>query len=238
MDNLERYKRNIDLKELGVEGQNKLLGAKVLVAGAGGLGSSVISNLACLGVGMLGIVDFDRLEQSNFNRQYIYKSDELGKEKVFLAKKWVESYNPDIKVRAYNLKLDETNYKEILNDYDIVIDCFDSFESKFLLNKACVRAEKILIHGGVQEFMGQVMTVIPHKSACLACVFDEYEPNLPPKGILSPIINVIGSIQALEAVKIILGKENLLTNTILSYDCMEHKLKKLIIQQNADCSTC
>jgi len=146
---MQRYDRNILIEKIGKDGQKKLLDSKVLIAGAGGLGATVIANLAALGVGTLGIVDNDVIELSNLNRQYIHKTKDVGMSKVESAKKWIEELNSDIKVNAYQLRINEENHKSVTKDYDLIIDCFDSYKSKFLLNKIAVKSAKTVIHCGV-----------------------------------------------------------------------------------------
>lgn len=236
---MQRYSRNIIIENIGIEGQNKLLDAKVLVSGVGGLGSSVIASIASMGIGTIGLLDHDNVEISNLNRQHIHSYNNIGKEKVFSAKEWINSYNPDIKVDTYKIKFDETNYNDILENYDIVVDCFDSFRSKFVLNKACFSRNKILIHGGVTEFYGQVMTIIPNKSACLSCLFGNFDlKHTPLQGVIAPAVGIIGSIQAMEILKVILKKDNILINCFLSYDGINQKFRKINIDRNKDCSVC
>ncbi|EKE04101.1 MAG: UBA/ThiF-type NAD/FAD binding protein [uncultured bacterium] len=237
-DNLKRYNRNILIKAIDIDGQLKLLNSKVLICGAGGLGSTVISSLTSVGIGTIGIVDNDSIEISNLNRQFIHSFEKIGEAKVNSAKDWIGQYNPDINVKTYHVRLNLDNCDEILKEYDVIVDCFDSFESKFTLNKACVRNKKILVHGGVTEFSGQVMTILPGKTACLNCLFPEFEKNSETKGVLSPAVSTIGSIQAMEVVKILLNFKKLLVNGFLSYDGMEHSLRKITIKQNKNCPVC
>lgn len=239
MFNKERYNRNILLKEIGEGGQKNLLDSKVLIAGAGGLGSTVIANLASLGVGNLGIIDNDKLELSNLNRQYIHKFDNIGKNKVDSAKDWINKFNPDINVEIYQTRLDESNYKDIISGYDLIIDCFDSYKSKFLLNKITIENNKNLIHGGVTEFYGQVMVIMPNKTACLSCLIPEINPEAYViKGVISPAVSTIASIQSMEAVKILLGIGTPLINQLLTYDGLKMEFKKINIQKNPNCSLC
>jgi molybdopterin/thiamine biosynthesis adenylyltransferase len=238
-DYLDRYSRNILVDQVGKEGQLKLLNSKVLVAGAGGLGSTVIVNLASIGIGNIGIIDNDNLELSNLNRQYIHKLENIGKSKVDSAKNWIQKYNPDINVNTYAIRLDENNSEEIISSYDIVLDCFDSYKSKFLLNKACIKQNKTFIHGGVTEFFGQVMTIIPGKSACLSCLFPDYDINAYViKGVISPAVSTIASIQSMEAVKIILGAGIPLTNQLLTFDGLKQEFKKITVNKNEKCPLC
>lgn len=236
----ERYNRNILIEQVGEEGQKKLSRAKILVCGAGGLGSTVLANLASVGIGTIGhvgIVDNDVLELSNLNRQYIHKFGNLGKVKVESAKQWINEFNPEINVKTYQMKLDENNYEDIVKDYDFIIDCFDSFKSKFLLNKIAVKKGKTLIHGGVTEFFGQVTVIVPGKTACLNCILPE-ETGYVIKGVLSPAVTTIASIEAMEAVKVILNIGENLENKLLSYDGLKMQFKTINIAKNPNCSLC
>jgi molybdopterin/thiamine biosynthesis adenylyltransferase len=232
----ERYNRNIIIEKIGKEGQKKIVQSKILVCGAGGLGSTVLVNLASLGVGTIGIVDDDTVELSNLNRQYIHKLDNLGKIKVESAKQWINDFNPDICVNTYPVKLNENNYN-MIKDYDLIIDCFDSFESKFLLNKIAVNSNKTLIHGGITEFFGQVSVIVPQKTACLNCILPKKD-SYKIKGVLSPAVSTIASIQAMEAVKVILNIGERLENRLLSYDGLNMEFKTINLSKNPDCSLC
>lgn len=236
---MERYNRNISIKEIGESGQKKLLNAKILIAGAGGLGSSVISGLASVGLGNIGIIDYDCVELSDLNRQFIYTPENIGQKKTEFAKKWIKEHNPDINVEIFDLKLDKNNGQEIISRYDIVIDCFDSYESKFLLNELCIKNNKIFIHGGVAEFCGQVMTVIPGKSACLNCILTEPDGEAYVlHGIISPTVSMIASIQSAEAVKAVLCTGKLLTNRLLTYDSLNMNFRTINIAENKNCPLC
>lgn len=257
-ENLQRYNRNILVPEVGEKGQKKLSQAKVLVCGAGGLGSTVIANLASVGVGTIGVVDNDVVELSNLNRQYIHKFENIGAVKVESAKKWIREFNPETVVNTYSIRLDENNYHEIVKDYDFLIDCFDSFKSKFLLNKIAVQTGKTLIHGGVTEFYGQATVIVPQKTACLNCILSEPDANIV-KGVLSPAVTTIASIEAMEAVKLILNVgENLenkqgrvgslthqhktpfetLENKLLSYNGLTMQFKTINLAKNPNCTLC
>ena len=194
----ERYNRNILVPEIGEEGQKKFFGTKVLVCGAGGLGSTVILNLASLGIGQIGIVDNDILELSNLNRQYIHDLSFLKRPKVESAKTRVQNYNRDIRVETFKTRLNERNYKEIVERYDIIADCFDTFESKFLLNDISLETGKPLVHAGVSEFKGQIMTILPKKTACLRCVMGDDSETSETKGVVSPAVSAVASIQSME----------------------------------------
>ena len=236
---LERYNRNILIKEIDEDGQKKLLNAKVLIAGAGGLGSTLIANLAAVGVGNIGIVDNDVLELSNLNRQYIHKFDNIGKVKVESAKEWIQNFNPDINVQIYQTRLDEENYKNIVQDYDFIVDGFDSYKSKFLLNKIAIESNKTLIHGGVSEFYGQVTTIVPRKTACLACIIPDYDVNsYTIKGVISPAVTTIASIESLEVVKQILNIGETLENKLLTYNGLTMDFRKINLSKNSNCRLC
>jgi adenylyltransferase/sulfurtransferase len=236
---MERYIRNTIIPEIGENGQAKIRSARVLICGAGGLGSTVIANMSAIGAGTIGIVDNDVLELSNLNRQYIHKYENLGKIKVNSAKDWINSFNPEITVNTYPLRLDNTNYTDIVKDYDFIIDCFDSFKSKFLLNDIAVAAGKILIHGGVTEFGGQVMTIFPGKTACLRCILPDADENLQVlKGVVSPAVTTIASIESMEALKLILGIGEPLTNRLLCYNGLDMTFKKLSAKKNEHCPLC
>lgn len=234
---LERYNRNMLIPQISEEGQKKLNKAKILVCGAGGLGSTVLANIASVGIGTIGIVDNDVLELSNLNRQYIHKFDSLGKVKVESAKKWINEFNPEIKVDTYQVRLDENNFQDIIKDYDFIMDCFDSFKSKFLLNKIAVQTGKTLIHGGVTEFYGQVSVIVPGKTACLKCILPE-EDAYVIKGVISPAVTTIASIESLETVKHILNIGESLQNRLLSYNGLTMEFKTINIAQNPSCVLC
>lgn len=239
MPNLERYNRNILIKEIDEAGQKKLLSSKVLVLGAGGLGSTVIANLAAIGIGNIGIVDNDKLELSNLNRQYIHKFENIGKIKVDSAKEWLQQFNPDINVETHTLRLDDNNYKNIVKDYDLIIDCFDSYKSKFLLNKIAIESEKTLIHGGVTEFYGQATTIKPGKTACLACIIPDFDVNAYViKGVISPAVTTIASIESMEAIKVILDLGETLENKLLTYNGLTMDFRKINLKINSNCLLC
>ncbi|HAP79688.1 MAG TPA: adenylyltransferase, partial [Ruminococcus sp.] len=176
-EQLERYARHIVIKEVGQEGQQKLLDSKVLVIGAGGLGSPALMYLSASGVGNIGIVDSDCVDLSNLQRQIIHHDSDIGTPKVISAKNTINAMNPDIKVRTYYMKADESNIMDLIKDYDYILDCTDNFNSKFMINDACVMSGKPFTHAGILRFEGQLMSYIPEKnSPCYRCVFG----NPPP----------------------------------------------------------
>lgn len=234
----QRYNRNILIEQIGQEGQKKLAAAKVLVCGAGGLGSTVLANLASVGIGTIGVVDNDVLELSNLNRQYIHKFANIGKVKVESAANWINEFNPEINVKTYQTRLDDQNYLEILKDYDLIMDCFDSFKSKFLLNRIAVQTGKTLVHGGVTEFFGQVTVIVPGITACLNCILPEEGGKYIVKGVLSPAVTTIASIEAMEGVKQILSLGNRLENRLLCYDGLNMQFKTINLTKNPNCTLC
>ena len=234
-----RYKRNLEQNGITQEAQEKLLNARVLIMGAGGLGSGVIMNLAALGVGQIKIIDGDIVEESNFNRQIIHKYKNIGRAKVISAKDWVQEYNPDIKVELDKIKINELNYFNIIQGYDIIVDCFDSYEAKYMLNEIALRHKKVLIHGATQGFYGQVTTIIPDKTGCLECVIQKPK-NLKeiPLASLSPVVNTISALQAQEVLKVISEIGTPLLNKLLVFDGTTTEFKTLNYSKNTACAAC
>lgn len=236
---MNRYSRNISLNEIGLDGQEKLLASSVLVCGCGGLGSTVIANLTSLGVGLIGIVDYDKVDITNLNRQFLHKYSYIGKDKTSSVVDWVKGYNPEINVVPYNIKLSPKNYEEVVQDYDIIVDCFDSFKSKFLLNEIAVKMNRTLVHGGVSGFFGQVTTIIPGKTPCLRCILPDADVNIKiPEGIASPAVSLIGSIQSMEVLKLITGAGSALEGSLLTCNMLENSFKTLKISRNSNCPLC
>ncbi len=242
-EKIERYSRQILLPEVGGKGQEKLLAAKVLVIGAGGLGSPVASYLAGAGVGTLGIVDSDSVELSNLHRQMIYSSDDIGKKKAVAAQARLERVNPDIKVVPYVLRLTAENIMEVIKEYDIVADGSDNFPTRYLVNDACVLAKKTLVFGAFFRYEGQAMVVKPGEGPCLRCLFPEPPPpGLVPScqeaGVLGALAGVIGLIQATETLKLILGIGEPLIRKFILFDALEMNLTKLNVRRDENCPVC
>ena len=240
---IERYSRHIILKEVGGKGQQKLLDSKVLIIGAGGLGAPIALYLAAAGVGTIGIADADDVDLSNLQRQVIHFTLDIGKPKVISAKEKIEAINPDVQVRTYQEWINAANIMEIIKEYDFVVDGTDNFAAKFLINDACVLAGKPYSHGGILQFVGQTITVLPGQSTCYRCIF----PTPPPKdaiptcsqaGVIGVLPGVIGSIQATEAIKFLLGKGELLAGRILMYDALEMKFRDVEVNRNPKCPVC
>lgn len=240
---LERYSRNIILQEIGVEGQQKIMNGSVLVIGVGGLGSPALLYLAAAGVGRIGIVDFDKVDLSNLQRQVIHFTDDVGKDKVISAKEKLNRLNPYVKVEVYNELLTSDNIRRIIREYDFVIDGTDNFRSKFLINDACFFENKPFSHGGILRFIGQTMTIIPGKTACYRCVFNSPPPkNAVPTcsqaGIIGSIAGILGTIQATEALKYITNTGELLLNTLLVFDTKDMNFRKIKLTKNPRCRIC
>ncbi|MDR3437436.1 HesA/MoeB/ThiF family protein [Telmatospirillum sp.] len=242
-DRLTRYSRNILLKDVGVKGQQKLFNAKVLIVGAGGLGSPIALYLAAAGVGTIGIADADTVDLSNLQRQIIHFTPDVGQPKVDSAARKMQSLNPDITVRPYKEYLVADNIRNIIRDYDFVIDGTDSFAAKFLINDACVLDRIPFSHGGILRFQGQTMTVLPGETACYRCVFaapppKDAVPTCSQAGILGAVAGMLGTIQAAETLKFITGAGTLLTNTLLTFDAKEMNFRKVPVHRNRRCAVC
>lgn len=243
-EQLERYSRHIILKEVGAKGQKKLLNAKVLIIGAGGLGAPAAMYLVAAGVGTIGIADADEVDLSNLQRQIIHSTEDVGKAKVRSAKETMNQLNPDVTVNTYRTFVTSENIQELIKDYDFIIDGTDNFPAKFLINDACVMAGKPFSHAGIIRFQGQLMTYVPGEGPCYRCVFR----NPPPKdavptckqaGVIGAMGGVIGSLQAMEAIKYILGVGELLTGYLLTYDALKMEFRKVKLPKHVpDCPVC
>lgn len=243
-EQLERYSRHIILKEIGAKGQKKLLNAKVLIIGAGGLGAPAAMYLAAAGVGTIGIADADEVDLSNLQRQIIHATKDVGKPKVISAKETMNEMNPDVTVNTYHTFVTSENIRELIRDYDFIIDGTDNFPAKFLINDACVMEKKPFSHAGIIRFKGQLMTYVPGEGPCYRCVFK----NPPPKdavptckqaGVVGAMGGVIGSLQAMEAIKFIVGQGELLTGNLLTYDALKMDFRKIKLPHNTDnCPVC
>ena len=244
-EQLERYSRHIILNEIGGKGQKKLLQSKVLIIGAGGLGSPIALYLAAAGVGTIGIVDADVVDLSNLQRQIIHGMADLGHPKVDSAKASINAINPDVKVITYHEFINSKNIVDIIKDqdYDFIIDGTDNFPVKFLINDACVMLKKPFSHAGIIRFRGQTMTYVPGQGPCYRCVFETPPPkgavpSCKEAGVLGAMAGVIGCIQATEAVKYLLGVGDLLTGYLLTYDALKMEFRKIKISHNHKCPVC
>ena len=241
----EKYSRQIMMNEIGEAGQAKLKNASVLVVGCGGLGAPVLYYLTAMGIGQIGLCDGDTVALSNFNRQILFTMKDIGKPKARTAAKRIKTLNPDLKTKIYDYNINENNAKKIIPKYDIIIDCLDNFKTRFILNDICITIKIPLIHAGVGEFYGQLMTIIPGKSPCLRCLFpngvstknnDATKTSNTDKqtGIIGTTPGVIGAMQATEAMKFILGLP--ITDTgIITYDALELSTKKIDLKRSEKC---
>lgn len=217
----KRYVRHFSLREIGLQGQKKLLSSRVLVVGAGGLGSPAIMYLASAGVGTIGIVDYDDVDMSNLQRQIIHRTENIGMKKTQSARITAESISPDTKIVLHEYRLTPDNIMETIAGYDFILDCTDRFEIKFLINDACVIAQKPYSHAGAIRFEGQAMTYIPGKGPCLRCLMGDVPHDAVTcreAGVVGAAVGVLGSIQALEAIKYLTGNGGLLCGKIFSFD--------------------
>ena len=240
----ERYSRHIKLKEFGVEGQKKLLSSKVLVIGTGGLGSPALMYLAAAGIGTIGIADDDVVDYSNLQRQVIHYTSDVGIPKTESARRKINELNPDVKVIVHNTFITKDNIMDLIKDYDFILYCTDNFESKFLINDACVLAKKPYSHGAVVRFQGQAMTYVPGKGPCYRCVFTKPPvegavKNSKQIGVFCPLPGIIGNIQVLECVKYLLGIGKLLTGHLLTIEALNMEVKNMRLPpRNCDCAVC
>jgi molybdopterin/thiamine biosynthesis adenylyltransferase/rhodanese-related sulfurtransferase len=238
-----RYQRHLLLPEVGEEGQQKLLDAKVLLLGAGGLGSPAALYLAAAGVGTIGIIDMDVVDESNLQRQILHNMDRIGDRKVDSAKKTLTALNPDVDVVAHDTRLDASNVIELLSQYDLVVDGADNFPSRYLLNDASLKTGTPVVHGSIFRFEGQVTLFTPHDGPCYRCFLPEPPPpELAPScseaGVLGVLPGIVGSIQALEAIKLILGLGDSLSGRLLAYDSLEQSFRTFKIQRDPNCPAC
>ena len=239
---IERYSRQIILKKIGVIGQKKLLKSSVLIVGAGGLGSPIAIYLTSLGIGKIGIIDKDNVEISNLHRQIIFTNSDIKKNKSVTAVKKLKKINPDVKFKSFNKKLTTKNINKIAKNFDVVVDGSDNFRTRFLINDYCLKNKKILVSGAISKFDGQIYTFnfSKNKSPCLRCLI----PNMPSnpdidncefEGILGTLGGIVGSIQANEVLKEILGIGNTLCGHILIIDGLKLSFRKVKLHKRSDC---
>lgn len=239
-----RYSRQIILPEVQGEGQEKLFRSKVLLVGLGGLGSPQALYLAASGVGTLGLLDADRVDLTNLQRQVIHSTNDLGALKVVSAQKRVEALNPDVKVRTHPERLTSRNAMEILSQYDVIVDCTDNFPARYLMNDACVLLGKPLVHGAIYRFEGQATVFHPAREGpCYRCLFPvPPDPGLVPScaesGVMGVLPGLVGSIQATEVTKLILGVGRPLTGRLLFCDLLSTQFQELVIRKDPDCPVC
>ena len=239
---IERYSRQIVLKDIGVLGQRKILSSKVLIVGAGGLGSPVAEFLSRAGIGSLGIIDNDKVSLSNLHRQSLYNTSDIGKFKVKIAKDKIKKINPNTKVTIYKIRLNNYNFKKIINNYDYIVDGSDNFTTKFLLNDFCLKFKKVLVTGAISKFDGHIFTFNfkDKKIPCLRCFFQESNIsdgllNCETEGILGTVAGIVGTIQANEVLKKILNIGIGLDGYIFILDLLHLNFRKVKLKKRKNC---
>src|SRR5215468_8477401 len=242
-DQMARYSRHLRIPEVGERGQLKLLKSKVLLVGAGGLGSPAGVYLAASGVGTIGLVDYDIVDESNLQRQILHWTSSVGVPKVDSARRTLFEVNPDVKVRTYNLRLDASNILEIFKDYDVIISGSDNFSTAYLVNDAAVLLKKPVVYGSIFRFDGQASTFIPYEGPCFRCLYatatpPDLAPSCDEAGVLGVLPGVVGLIQATEAVKLLLKIGEPLVGRLLVYDALSMTFKTLKVRRRLDCATC
>jgi molybdopterin/thiamine biosynthesis adenylyltransferase/rhodanese-related sulfurtransferase len=238
-----RYSRHILLPEVGEEGQQRLLSSRVLLIGAGGLGSPVALYLAAAGVGTLGIVDFDLVDATNLQRQILHNLDRVGMRKVDSAAETIHRLNPDVAVERYPDRLSAANVLEIMAGYDVVVDGADNFPTRYLVNDASLHLRIPVVHGSIFRFEGQATVFAPYEGPCYRCLFPEPPPpELAPScaeaGVLGVLPGIVGSIEAMEAIKLLLGIGDPLTGRLLTYDSLAEEFRTLRLRRNPECPAC
>ncbi|MDW7774210.1 MAG: HesA/MoeB/ThiF family protein [Desulfobulbaceae bacterium] len=242
-EQLHRYSRNILLREIGIEGQDRLCRARVLVVGAGGLGSPAALYLAAAGIGTIGIIDHDRVDMTNLQRQILHATPDIGRRKVDSAAETVGALNPNVRMEPIYATLCADNILEIIRDYDFILDGTDNFAAKFLVNDACVISKTAFSHGGVVGFTGQTMTVVPGESACYRCIFRRPPPAgsvavCSEAGVLGSVAGMLATIQATEAVKYLTGAGRLLTDKLLQFDALTMQFRTVVLSPQDNCPVC
>jgi molybdopterin/thiamine biosynthesis adenylyltransferase len=239
---IERFSRQIVLKDIGILGQKKIISAKVLIVGVGGLGSPVAEFLSRAGVGSIGVVDNDKVSVSNLHRQSLYITNNIGKFKVKITKDKIKKINPNIKVKTYKTRLNSSNFKKIINNYDFIVDGSDNFTTKFLLNDLCLKSKKILVTGAISKFDGHIFTFDfkNKKIPCLRCFFQESQIsddllNCESEGVLGTVAGIVGTIQANEILKKILNIGRGLDGYIFILDLLNLNFRKVKIKKRKNC---
>ena len=241
---IERYSRHILLKGVGTKGQKKLSESRVLIVGAGGLGSPAAFYLSAAGVGTVGLADGDTVELSNLQRQIVHRTESVGRSKTDSARRAMNELNPHVNVKTYPFRVSPENIADIISEYDFVIDGVDNFPAKFLINDACVIAGKPFSHGGILQFQGQLITYIPGQGPCYRCIFEEIPagnkiPGCSEAGVLGVMAGVIGSLQGLEALKYLLKIGEPLTSRMLVFDGLTMAFRPVHYRSaNSECKVC
>jgi len=239
----ERYHRQIIMPEIGLQGQEKIAAASVLVIGVGGLGSPAALYLAAAGVGRLGLVDSDTVERSNLQRQILHATPDLGRPKVLSAAEKLAALNPEVRIEPRQVVVTAETIRNLIRGYNFVISATDNFQSKYLINDACLLEGIPFSHGGIVRTYGQTLTVLPRRTACFRCLFAEPPPrgimqSASAAGVLGPAAGILGTIQATEALKYLTGMGDLLTDTLLTLNAANMDFQKIRLNRNRDCPVC
>lgn len=240
----ERYSRQLLIPEFGEEGQEKLKHSKVLIIGAGGLGSPASMYLTAAGVGTIGIADSDVVDNSNLQRQILHGTSDRNRLKVESAAETLRDINPHVEIIPIHTMVTKENIQELIADYDFVVDATDNFKAKFLINDACVAAGKAFSHGGILAFSGQLMTYVPGQGPCYRCIFGEEPkpgeaPTAKEAGVIGPVAGIIGAMQAAEAIKYLTGRGKLLTGRMVTVDALTMSIREISLPEaNPDCKAC
>jgi adenylyltransferase/sulfurtransferase len=242
-DQMARYSRHLRIPEVGEQGQLQLLKSKVLLVGAGGLGSPAGVYLAASGVGTIGLVDYDIVDESNLQRQILHWTSSIGTPKVDSARRTLFEVNPDVKVRTYPVHLDASNVLEIFRDYDVIVSGSDNFTTAYMVNDAAVLLKKPVVYGSIFRFDGQVSTFIPYQGPCFRCLYasatpPELAPSCDEAGVLGVLPGVIGLIQATEVIKLLLNIGKTLSGRLLTYDALEMSFRQFKMSRDPDCAAC
>lgn len=240
---LERYSRHIILQEVGIEGQERIMSSRVLVIGAGGLGSPAALYLAAAGIGTIGIVDSDTVELSNLQRQIAHYSPDLGRDKVLSSAEKMQVINPDVRVQPHKMQLDADNIRDLIRKYDFIVEGTDNFPTKFLVNDACIMAGIPFSHGGILRFWGQTMTVVPGSSCCFRCCFrqpppPDAVPSCSQAGVFGAVAGMLGTIQAAETLKYVTGAGQLLSDTLLTFNALDMNFRRVSLKAQENCPVC
>jgi len=242
-DQMARYSRHLRIPQVGEKGQLKLLKSKVLLVGAGGLGSPAGVYLAAAGVGTLGLVDYDVVDESNLQRQILHWTSSVGMTKVDSARRTLFEVNPDVKVRTYQLHLDASNILDIFSEYDVIVSGSDNFTTAYMVNDAAILLKKPVAYGSIFQFEGQASTFIPYQGPCFRCLYPEAAPpELAPScdeaGVLGVLPGTVGLIQATEVIKLLLGIGRPLNGRLLTYDALEMTYRAFKVGRRPDCAAC
>ncbi|MCP3978106.1 MAG: molybdopterin-synthase adenylyltransferase MoeB [bacterium] len=242
-EELARYSRHLTLPDVGVEGQVRLREASVLIVGAGGLGAPLALYLAAAGVGRIGLVDFDTVDESNLQRQVLFDTNDVGRSKVEVASERLRALNPHVKIETHAVRLEATNALDLLRRYDVVIDGTDNFPTRYLVNDACVLLRKPHVYGSIFRFEGQASLFWAGRGPCYRCLYPEPPeagsvPNCAEGGVLGVLPGVVGTIQATEAIKIILGRGESLLGRLLLFDALEMRFRELALRADPGCPVC